>query len=204
MRAKLFDYQERMRNREQQANVRKWFLIDPRTSNIMRNWDMVTSVALVFTAIFTPVEVGFMQIPEDRWSDGLFLANRLIDCVFLIDMAMQFMIMCVGAHRLPPLIVILPTAQQFTDVHLPAAPSSRTRRYPTSDLSSPTARWVTDRRKIACHYLSSAWLPVDIISIGVSGFDIFAPTDGPLAKFKGFRAIRVLRLVKLVRLINAS
>jgi len=169
MRAKLLEYQERMRNREQQAKEQKWFLIDPRTSNVMRNWDMVTSVALVFTAIFTPVEVGFMQIPENRWSDVLFLSNRLIDCVFIVDMAMQFMIM-----------------------------------YPTSDLSSPTERWVTDRRKIAWHYLSSAWLPVDIISIGVSGFDIFAPTDGPLAKFKGFRAIRVLRLVKLVRLINAS
>ena len=204
MRAKLLEYQERMRNREQQAKEQKWFLIDPRTSNVMRNWDMVTSVALVFTAIFTPVEVGFMQIPENRWSDVLFLSNRLIDCVFIVDMAMQFMIMCVGAHRFPTLIANFPTAQQLTNVHLPAASASRTRRYPTSDLSSPTERWVTDRRKIAWHYLSSAWLPVDIISIGVSGFDIFAPTDGPLAKFKGFRAIRVLRLVKLVRLINAS
>ena len=45
---------------------------------------------------------------------------------------------------------------------------------------------------------------VDVLSIGVSLFDILAPTSGPLASAKGFRAIRVLRLIKLARLVNVS
>ena len=45
---------------------------------------------------------------------------------------------------------------------------------------------------------------VDVLSIGVSLFDILAPTSGPLASAKGFRAIRALRLIKLARLVNVS
>ena len=63
---------------------------------------------------------------------------------------------------------------------------------------------MTGRRKIAWRYVASFWFMVDVLSIGVSLFDILAPTSGPLARFKGFRAIRALRLMKLVRLVNAS
>ena len=35
-------------------------VIDPRSSSRLGTWDMVTSVALIFTAIFTPIEVGFI------------------------------------------------------------------------------------------------------------------------------------------------
>ena len=61
-----------------------------------------------------------------------------------------------------------------------------------------------DRRKIAWRYVTGVWFVVDVLSIGVSLFDILAPTSGPLARFKGFRAIRALRLIKLIRLVNAS
>ena len=63
---------------------------------------------------------------------------------------------------------------------------------------------MTDRGKIAWRYMTGIWFMVDVLSIGVSLFDILAPTSGPLARFKGFRAIRALRLMKLVRLVNAS
>ena len=63
---------------------------------------------------------------------------------------------------------------------------------------------MTGRRKIAWRYVASFWFMVDVLSIGVSLFDILAPTHGPLARVKGFRAIRALRLMKLVRLVNAS
>jgi len=68
-------------------------LIDPRDSRWIGWWDLVTSLALIFTAIITPVEVGFMADPEDRWADPLFLTNRVVDMIFMIDMTLQFLLM---------------------------------------------------------------------------------------------------------------
>ena len=71
-----------------------FLLLDPRKSRIMRYWEVVTGTTLVFIAFVTPVEVGFMAIPQDRWSDGLFITNRCVDIIFIIDLLMQFFIMC--------------------------------------------------------------------------------------------------------------
>ena len=60
-------------------------IIDPRTSLWLGVWDITTSFALVFTAVFTHIEVGFIPTPENRWSDPLFLVNRVVDLIFLID-----------------------------------------------------------------------------------------------------------------------
>ena len=69
-------------------------IIDPRTNKCIAYWDLVTTVALIFTALVTPVEVAFLQAPslDARWSDNLFLSNRAIDVVFIIDMLLQFRI----------------------------------------------------------------------------------------------------------------
>jgi hypothetical protein len=71
------------------------FVIDPRTSGWIGYWDLTTTVALVFTAIVTPVEVGFMHLPDfsDRWTDQLFLTNRLVDLIFICDIGAQFLLM---------------------------------------------------------------------------------------------------------------
>jgi len=77
--------------------------------------------------------------------------------------------------------------------------------YRETDPTSPEGeKWVNDPGKIARHYTRSGWFYIDILSIGVSGFDIFAPTRGPLSRFKGFRVIRVLRLIKLMRLVSVA
>jgi len=147
-----------------------WYIIDPRSSNAIGHWDAVTSIALIFTAIFTPFEVGFVEPPEDKWDDPLFLLNRVVDTIFIIDMTLQFFLM-----------------------------------YSAVDNNHPAGEtWISDPKKIAMHYLTSAWFPIDVVSIGVAFFDIFAPSSGAISRFKGFRAIRVLRLIKLVRLVNAS
>jgi len=91
---KIFaDHEAKMRKRARELKRSK-YLIDPRTSKLMPNWDVVTSIALIFTAIMTPVEVGFMDIPADRWADGLFITNRCVDIIFILDVLMQFFIMC--------------------------------------------------------------------------------------------------------------
>ena len=64
-------------------------VIDPRTSAWIGWWDGIMSLALVFTGIVTPVEVGFMAIPDERWVDPLFIINRFVDLVFLFDLGLQ-------------------------------------------------------------------------------------------------------------------
>lgn len=68
------------------------YIIDPRHSKFMRYWDICTVAALVFTAIFTPVEVSFLTPPSTPW-DGLFLINRLVDLVFITDFCLSFVLM---------------------------------------------------------------------------------------------------------------
>ena len=69
------------------------FIIDPRSSMWIGWWDAIISISLVFTALCTPVEVGFLSIPPNKWKDPLFLVNRLVDIVFLLDMMLQFVLM---------------------------------------------------------------------------------------------------------------
>lgn len=76
---------------EQRQN-RSPLVIDPRRSKVIGYWDSVAGFALLFTATVTPFEVGFLQPPDAsvRWTDGLFLLNRMIDLIFIVDMALQF------------------------------------------------------------------------------------------------------------------
>jgi len=161
---------EQRRREELLHKGKPFYIIDPRKSKLMGYWDLTTSLALIFTAIVTPVEVAFVSMALDRWRDPLFLINRLIDLIFLLDIGLQFVLM-----------------------------------YPAADASEPGGeRWVSSFPLIAKRYIRSAWFAIDCLSIGVSFFDMFAPTGGTLSRLKGLRAVRVLRLVKLVRIVNAS
>jgi hypothetical protein len=65
-----------------------WYILRP-TSKFCTRWDLVTALALVFTAIVTPFEVAFL--PEaSSMANWLWITNRLVDLVFICDMAMQF------------------------------------------------------------------------------------------------------------------
>jgi len=68
------------------------FLILPE-STYMSRWDLVTLLALMFTAFITPYEVALLNTEAlyadvNTW-DLLFTVNRLIDFIFLKDMGMQ-------------------------------------------------------------------------------------------------------------------
>tara|TARA_B100000795_G_scaffold269404_1_gene258670 strand:- start:3232 stop:4302 length:1071 start_codon:yes stop_codon:yes gene_type:complete len=69
-----------------------WYLIDPRHSLVMKVWDVVTCSALLFTAVITPYEVGFLPPPESSM-EVLFILNRIVDIVFLIDICVHFVLM---------------------------------------------------------------------------------------------------------------
>jgi len=71
------------------------WLIDPRTrrgGKFMGYLDLTTTLALIFTASVTPFEVAYLPAPE-VWYDALFLVNRIVDAVFIFDMAIAFMLM---------------------------------------------------------------------------------------------------------------
>ena len=146
-----------------------WWAVDPRTSKRIGYWDAVTTLALVFTAIFTPFEVGFVDSPLDKWSDPLFLVNRVVDLVFITDMALQFVIMV-----------------------------------PVIDPRTSIESWISSPSRLGCRYLTSAWAPIDVLSIAMSALDVLAPAGSSLSKLKALRAIRVLRLVKLAKILGAA
>jgi hypothetical protein len=55
-----------------------------------RYWDVITAVLLIFVALMTPFELGFLTTNVDT-SGGLalFVINRLVDFVFLMDIFVQ-------------------------------------------------------------------------------------------------------------------
>jgi hypothetical protein len=78
-----------------QSTQRGWTcvpIIDPRSNHCIAYWDLVATLALVFTALITPFEVAFLTPPgpSERWGDPLFRANRCVDIVFITDMLLQF------------------------------------------------------------------------------------------------------------------
>ena len=116
---------------------RPWYIVDPRSARFIGPWDGVTSVALLFTAIFTPYEVGFLP-PSRRADEPLFILNRLIDVIFMLDFTLQFFLMYLSN---------------------------------TGARDGKAASWVNEPRKIAWHYVTSPWFPLDVLSIGVATFD---------------------------------
>ena len=60
------------------------YTVDP-NGRLMRLWDPVTLVALVYVALVLPAELAFPTT-----SVALTAVNRFIDCVFVIDMFLQF------------------------------------------------------------------------------------------------------------------
>ena len=69
-------------------------IIDPRTSAFYRRWEIIAGVALVYVALVVPYEVAFTVDAREGCDYGSAKAviNRLVDCIFLVDMILQFFI----------------------------------------------------------------------------------------------------------------
>lgn len=63
----------------------KNLVIDPR-STFIKNWEYQILVLLLFTSTVTPFEVAFLEVSID----ALFFINRIVDCLFLVDLLIQF------------------------------------------------------------------------------------------------------------------
>ena len=70
-----------------------WWVIDPRKVRWIAHWDLAMTVALVYVALVTPVEVAFMKAPptlQSKTSSPIFLINRLLDAMFILDILLNF------------------------------------------------------------------------------------------------------------------
>jgi len=162
-----------------------YFLIDPRTSKRIGQWDALTTLALVYTALVTPAEVALVE-PARTPLEPMFLINRLIDIIFLLDMVVQFCLMVEKQQ---------PQSSQGTLWLL--KPSSIAREYLKG-------------------WFALDLLSVFVSVFDLMGLDALKPlfedssanSDGDateeLSNLKVLRVLRVLRLIKLARLIRAS
>merc|ERR1719316_457540 len=57
----------------------------------MRVWDSLTFLALIFTALVTPFEVGFVPVSDEQ--NAMFYVNRAVDMLFGADILLQFFLM---------------------------------------------------------------------------------------------------------------
>ena len=86
----------KMEQRKATSRRRPRWIIDPRVSQFMAQWDCITALALFFTAAVTPYEVGFVSSAnsfDEAFSDPLFWMNRVVDCIFVFDLFLQFVLM---------------------------------------------------------------------------------------------------------------
>ena len=87
----LADTVQAKQTQAQQIKRKPRLQIDPRTSKYMSYWDSCTALALIFTALVTPFEVSFLE-PATSALEPLFIVNRVVDAVFIIDMVLTFML----------------------------------------------------------------------------------------------------------------
>jgi hypothetical protein len=200
--------------------AKPWYMMDPR-SDAMARWDVVTSLALIYTVVMSPVEVAFLPAPDNA-AEPLFLINRFIDIVFICDIFIcfatiyktetghsSFLLNASLVWEVRPRWVarryvrgwfvidvasVLPSAFDFT----------------TLDSSSDACGGGHDGRspiKIVrcCRVRTPAHVPAPLSNAPPCAADSVAALLpwGPLHPLQ-VRMIRILRLFKLMRLLRAS
>ena len=59
-------------------------------TGVLRQWDVITAVLLVFVAVVTPFELGFLTTRIDTTAGLiLFIVNRVVDFLFIVDIVIQ-------------------------------------------------------------------------------------------------------------------
>eukprot|EP00937_MAST-01D_sp_MAST-1D-sp2_P003836 g3836.t1 len=72
--------------------LHRGIVLDP-GSDMMRRWDATIVLALLFTAIVTPYEVSVMKAISYPQVDALFVVNRFVDIIFVVDIVLKFFTM---------------------------------------------------------------------------------------------------------------
>ena len=74
--------------------LRTRYVLVPGKTRFLARWDVVATTALAYTAILTPFEASFLGPSNGSaaWQDPWFVMNRALDCVFILDLILQFFI----------------------------------------------------------------------------------------------------------------
>ena len=152
-------------------------LIDPRASRWLGTFDVLSVLALAFTALVTPWEVAFLS--TSGVIDWLFVVNRIVDSIFLLDILIQFNLM------------------------YPSGSDGKGHRY-VDDHAAIAKKYLCSWFFIDA--FSTGLSLVDLLPFVQpdSVSDATCSGDGALPQLKVLRTIRVLRLTKLLRLVRAS
>ena len=83
------------RNILKQRDHHKRFVLMPDSGpyrKYLNFWDGVTMTALLYTCTLTPFEAAFIETPlgSALWTEPWFIANRVLDLIFLVDLILQF------------------------------------------------------------------------------------------------------------------
>lgn len=192
---KFHDVVEAARDHEdiERVDNRPWYILDPRSPNMAR-WDLVTSLALILTIVMAPVEVGFLPAPETA-TDPLFIVNRLVDLVFVVDIIVSFFIMFkVEKGHYTSLL----GASLLWETRLSKTAMNYTKGWCLIDVASvlPSIFDFSALRDSGGD---------DIVTVyDVNGTQSTCTRDAGKSAFKVLRMIRILRLFKLMRLLRAS
>ncbi|CAJ1457076.1 unnamed protein product [Effrenium voratum] len=68
------------------AAEKPWFVINPDSHWLATSWQFATFFGLTFVALITPVQVGLLELKID----ALFFVAMAVDCIFFLDMFLQF------------------------------------------------------------------------------------------------------------------
>jgi CRP-like cAMP-binding protein len=131
-----------------------------------------SQTALLFTAIVTFVEVAFVDGSGEV--DGLFIINRVVDLVFLLDLGLQFFLMYAYQGNNP--------ADSVRWIYDP----------------------VKIRRQYLRGWFALDAFSIGVSGFDFLALKAVSGEDGGGANLKVFRMIRMARLIKLVRLVRSS
>jgi len=178
--------------RRKRLEVKPWYILRP-DAGVVAFRDMLSALALASLFFILPYEIAFVDAPDMPDSTaGLFIYNRIVDGLFLVEMLMEFFIAIPGGLQMEGLQGITHEDLQLEDVISRAQMS------------------LFDLKAIAYRY-ATGWLAIDVAAMVPSSFDIYFSTiqvevevsdddDGGEGGSAAVRATRAVKLIKLVRM----
>lgn len=174
---------------QRRVKGRPFYILHPHSHGVV-GWDICTSTALIFTALVTPFEVSFMDSGD---SFVLFVINRAIDSIFIMDMVLQFFIMQQVEMKKGADI------ESFWEYRQPVLARRYLKMWFWIDLFSVVPS-LFDIIPVASGSISFTGEMADVSLVARAAVD----EDEVGGNIKILRVIRTLRLAKLVRLLRTS
>ena len=137
--------EEEMANMIAHRDVNHYKCVIRPTDPFVHYWDPYILLLLVFTAIVTPMEVGFMG--DRTWDnvDFLFVVNRFVDVSFIVDMVLQFFMARPSSVHSPAIYVCYTASTRPAPSDSPDPPTLLLQAYFDKDAQSDVASAVNRR-----------------------------------------------------------